>query len=280
MPSCTLNNLSTLLTPDGWVRLDGSSSVTRAIGVDRHGALVVQAVSMQASTVAADVCFIGTRSSFGAFHKETVLIDAAGASRSLTSIVEADSLVSLRFERALEVDSLSLNDTTCRQIWRELEDLCISTDEDEFVFRALRQDVSPKGNRSLGMTARSSGQQHYIGIQKTPFLSALREAGLSVLLEALTKLRSNEDGTIEVERRNYPLLLWLVLHLHMNRKSYRLAFDSIQHSATVRIDVEQPSGAIEQARTSFIAGTARAVDVAWEERLWNPVSSGFVVVGR
>ncbi|MGE0751666.1 MAG: hypothetical protein AB7K64_13900 [Variibacter sp.] len=254
--------------------------MTRAIGVDRHGALVVQAVSMQASNAAADVCFIGTRSSFGAFHKETVLIDSSGTSRSLASIVEADTLGSLRFERALEVDSFSINDTACRRIWREIEDLCISIDKDEFVFRALRQDVLPKGNRSLGMTVRSSGQRHYIGIQKAPFLSALREAGLSVLLEALTKLRSNEAGAIEVERKNYPLLLWLILHLHMNRESYRLAFDSIQHSATVGIDMEQPSGAIEQARTSFIAGAARAVGVAWEERLWSPVSSGFVVVGR
>lgn len=254
--------------------------MTNAIGVDRHGALVVQPVSIQDSNTVADVYFVGTRSSFGAFHRDTVLIDSTGVSRSLGSIIEADTVSSIRFERALEVDLSSTSDTACSQIWKELEGLCISRDEDAFYFRALQQRASPKLNRSYGMMVRSSGQRQYIVIQKALFLSALRETGLSVLLEALTRLRSNGDGAIEVERVNYPLLLWLILHLHKNRDNYRLAFDSIQHSTTVAIELEKTSGAIEQARTSFIAGVAHAVAVVWEERLWNPVSSGFVVVGR
>jgi hypothetical protein len=161
-----------------------------------------------------------------------------------------------------------------------LEGICIATKDDAFFFRALQQTRSPRLNRSQWMALRSSGERQYIVIQRTPFLSALREAGLSVLLDTLTKLRSNEGGAIEVERENYPLLLWLILYLHSRGESYRLTFDSIQHSAAVAIELEQASGAIEQARTSFIGGAARTVAVAWEERLWNPVSSGFVVVGR
>src|SRR5262245_53781546 len=131
MPSCALTSLSTLLTPDGWIRTDRTPSAGSVFGVDRHGSITLQPVSVQDCNVVTDVCFVGTRAAFGAFHPDSVVMDRAGGLRTVKSIIEADTLASIRFERAFEVDGSSATEAACAQLWSELRAVGIVTNAQE-----------------------------------------------------------------------------------------------------------------------------------------------------
>ncbi len=250
------------------------------MGIDRHGAVMARPVDVRVSNHTADVCFVGTRAAFGAFHPNTMLIDSAGVSRPAKSIVDAETLATFRFERAIDSGASTLTDAACELIWRELDAISIAQNGKESLFRVLDAAETPRSSRPKSMTPHTSEGHRYVTIDRGAFSSALRTSGLSVLLDASRQLRSTPNESIEVERESCPILLWLMSHLSTNGKNFRLAFDFIQHSSTVTMDLMRTSSALEQARTAFIAGTAHAVSVAWEEKLWNPVSSGFVVAAR
>jgi hypothetical protein len=260
------------------VRTDQSVSDASALGIDRHGTLTVQPVDIRVSTDTQDVSFVGTRAAFGAFHQDTNLMDSGGILRSAKSITDAQDLAKFRFERAVESDASLLTDRACRLIWKELDVISISRNRKGSLFRVLDAACTPKPPK--WMTVDASGVCGYITIERANFLSRIHTVGLSTLLDVLRQLRSTTNECIEVERANYPIFLWLMSYLCAGRINYRLVFDSIQHSSVVTLKLEEPSAAIEQARTAFVAGTAHTVLVTWEEKLWNPVSSGFVIGAR
>jgi hypothetical protein len=280
MPSCTLTSISTLLTPDGWIRTDRRLPSGRALGVDRHGALTVQDISIQVSNTATDICFVGTRATFGAFHPDSLIVDSSGVLQPVRMMVEADTLASLQFESAVESDEVFNTDAACTQIWSELSAICLTENEVESLFYVLDHTSSDKSKPPHWMTNHISGKRRYVSVRRLPFLSELRTKGTSALFDMLRRVRSTAAGFVEVECRNYPLILWLLTHLHREKINCRLAFDSLQHSSVAALDFQQNCGAIEQARTAFIAGVAQTATVVWEERLWNPISSGFVAAGR
>lgn len=277
MPSSTLTSLSTILTPEGWCQTDRSVASINALGIDRHGRAAIQPVSIRVSDDSCLVCFVGTRAAVGAFHHRSLLVDSAGIRRSVQAVVEAESLSAFRFERAIEPNSELATPMVYARIWDALRAICIAASEEDALFRALGSTASVELLKRNWVKLHAVGQYRYVSIRRAAFESDIQVHGLSVLLEIVKVLTLSASGLWEVECRNYQLFLWLMSFLRSQDSSYRLLFDSVQHSTVVTLDLNQVSTAVEQARTAFVSGQALQVDLEWEDRMWNPVSSGFVV---
>lgn len=276
MPSCTLTAVSTLLTPSGWVRVGGLTTHCDALGVDRHGAFALHRAMITSLEKIDRNYFLGTRSIFGAFHADSTIIDSAGVRRTVRSIVEAESLGNWTFEKAITSVCGEVTDAAASEVWRELAAICLYESEGDALFRVLNsQRGIPAGVSWINAPALASPR--HVLINRDAFGASLRADGFSVVFETVQHLRSTEEGQIEVERSNYPLLLWLLLHLTQTGMNYRLSFDSLQHTSVLDLDLQQTSSAMEPLRTAFVAGRAQTFRISWNEPGWNPISSGFVV---
>src|SRR5258708_6722753 len=116
MPSAVLTTHSTLLTSFGWTETSRAGAVT-AIGVDRHGQLSTCDVEVLPSREVAAAHFLGTRAAFGAFHAESVVIDATGGRRSVASICDMEEVQALRWESCVHGGNLMRLQSGMDQLW-------------------------------------------------------------------------------------------------------------------------------------------------------------------
>jgi hypothetical protein len=223
-------------------------------------------VSISPSNEAAEEHFIGTRAAFGAFHADTVIIDSAGVQRSVSSLCKMEAPWSLTWESCVHGGDLMRLESGMDQLWDAFATLALVGSEDAIVVRRFQDGLV--GKKRFARMARSDleGRLPVSGV-----------AGLATLIKSL--LLTNPDLAC-ADRTAYRLAMWLVTSLQATGNSYRLDYDALQHTCTVNIRLDSSVGQIESLRTAFVAGVACRSTVDWSDRMWNPISSGFILNGR
>lgn len=196
--------------------------------------------------------------------------------------MEADTLDSFQFERGegSVAHGPPTSDEACKHLWREFSAIALASKGEELLLRTLAPVPTNKSNISHWLTIHPGGDRRYVTLLRTPFFAAIRASGMSTVVETLKGIRANTAGFIEVERPNYPLMLWLASALGKQPMGFRFLYDTIQHSANVIADLNQTHGAFEKVRTVFLSGAGATAKVSWNDRFWSPVSSGFVIAGQ
>jgi hypothetical protein len=280
MPFCMLTASSTLLAPDGWLRVGKAPKEMATTGIDRHGALKEHVVTLEVVHDEVQGCYIGTRASVGAFHPSTLLLDSEGRKRSAGSIVELDVPSALKFECATIDLPGHLSDRSCDHVWEELSRSAAIRLDSGLLFKSRRASLS-RGAKLPGWLKRQANKgDPYFALEKSGFIASLQSKGITELADFAIIALANQEGVIEAERPCFPLLLWIILGLRRAKRDFRFAYDSIQHSTLLGITLEEKSGGIEQVRTAFVGEGSRAAKLIWDDKSWSPVSSGFVVVGQ
>lgn len=276
MPSCPLVDSSLLLTLTGWSRADEIFGQHQLVGLDRFGRQQIQDVSIGTPSGSIQRCYLGTRAAFGAFHPDTTLIDAEGLRLTIRAILEAPTLDRFGFESVNELGVGSDAGEIYLKIWNDLRKAAINTNSELAIFRC---SVHGSALRATCPWAKplEGKDKAYVAVDGQAFMKELEADAQGTMARALELLFANDTQQVEVERKHHVLILWFASLLRNAGASYRLVFDTIQHSAIIGLDVSQSSIATEQARTSFIGERGETVTIAWAEKQWNPISAGFIV---
>lgn len=265
MPSAVLTSHSTLLTGSGWIETSASGTVA-AIGVDRHGRLAVCELAVHVSDEAAVEHFLGTRAAFGAFHAESLIVDAAGERRSAERLCRDEDTRSLKYEKCIYSVELVRLETVAEKLWNALSIIALAGNDRTLVIRSLRSDSAERAT--------------FARIQRAQLERDCVAFGPIGIERVLVSLLGAEPDAVGVGRRAYRLALWLASSREAIGVGYRLGFDSIQHTSIVRIESAPGPAQVEPLRTAFLAGTANRTVISWADRSWSPISSGFILDGR
>jgi hypothetical protein len=92
---------------------------------------------------------------------------------------------------------------------------------------------------------------------------------------------SSSDNRVEIERGMPHVIAWYLAASVFRSSSYVLTYDSLQHSSYVFVTkVSAPLDLIQAGKTVFLSSEqAPSVRLSWEDRSWNPVTSGFLLTG-
>jgi hypothetical protein len=265
MPLAVLTSHSTLLTASGWV----DTSVPRviaAIGVDRHGRLSISDVEVSISGESIAECFLGTRAAFGAFHADTVLIDATGGRRSVASMCEAEEIQGIKCESCVHGADLMHPQSGFDRLWDALSAAALVGNRETLVVKSSADGLG--------------GKDRLIHLSRLQLEREFATSGFVGASKRLASLLQTTDGMASVDRRAYQLALWLATCRKASGEGYRFEFDSIQHSCTVNVELDAYVGLVEPLRTAFSAGVTNPAIIKWTDRSWSPVSSGFILGGR
>jgi hypothetical protein len=123
-------------------------------------------------------------------------------------------------------------------------------------------------------------ESKYVVLHRDKLFSAIQSNGPAVIIDTLKMLFSREVGKLEFERANYPLALWLASACCVAGIGYAFEYDTLQHTAAISFEFDASQGSTGKARTAFIEPRSRLVRIHWRDRTWNPLSSGFIIVGE
>lgn len=265
MPSTKLTTHSTLLTSCGWIETSRAGAVA-AIGVDRHGQLSNCVVEITPTNEVAREHFLGTRSAFGVFHGETVVIDAAGERRLVKSICGSEDVQALKWESCVSAGDLMRLESGMNELWDAFSAIALSGNHEVMMIKSFL--TSSAGKKRFVELSRSQLERDYLA------------SGYSGIAKSIKSLLGTEADVISVDRYAYRLILWLATSRQAMGEAYRLEYDSIQHTSAVKVDLDAKVGQVEALRTAFLAGPGHGSAITWSERSWSPISSGFILAGR
>lgn len=286
MPSQLLIGNSCLLTKTGWHETSEVSKDLVALGVNRFGQVEEQPVSLSQSGDVSETIYIGTKSAFGAFHPDTLLLDGDGATRSAGTIVQNASVGELRFEHLVSSEDIEISQHAIDQLWLELTMLAVAYNNDQFLIPTRSRPDSPQDLASateeilkLGFTENNSGA--YAIATFNWFESEIRRNWREAVPK-IGKLFFHEDGeNWHFDRRSIHWCNWIVLILDMNSKiNYELVYDNLQHSSIVKVEVnsKRPQIGLVRGATAYVRRNSNvALNLEWADPSWNPVISGFLL---
>jgi hypothetical protein len=253
------------LTASGWTETS-IPSVIAAIGVDRHGRLSICDVEVSLSGEAIAEHFLGTRAAFGAFHSDTVLIDAGGGRRSVASICEAEEIQALKWESCVHGGDLMRLQSGIDLLWDALSAAALAGNGDTLVVKSFGDGLV--------------GKERFVPLSRSQLEQECITSGFAGASKWITSLLRTKVDVASADRRAYRLALWLATCRRATGKGYRFGFDSIQHSCAVKVELAADVGQVEPLRTAFSAGVTNRSTISWTDRSWSPVSSGFILDGR
>jgi hypothetical protein len=211
------------------------------------------------------------------FHPGTILIDLKGVRHTAQSIATAETLDGLRFENVNELSGEFVSTSAGECIWDELARASFVKSQDTLIFRLRAKQVPAS---YPWMEVSGTGLRKYVTMARPAAVLAASRDAHAMLGTTLRVCFANDEGQLEVERENYPLLIWFALGLRAQKVQYRLSYDSIQHTRMVALNTNQTSASTERARTSFSGGQAKLSRMTWSDKQWNPISAGFLIAGE
>jgi hypothetical protein len=265
MPLAVLTRHSTLLTTSGWTETS-TPGINAAIGVDRHGQLSTRDVEVSLSSDAAAEHFLGTRAAFGAFHSDTVVVDAGGGRRLVASICEAEEIQSLKWESCVYGGDLMHLRSGMDQLWGAFGAAALARNTDTLVVKSCRDGFV--------------GEERFVRVSRSQLEQDCAASGFAGASKWIVSLLSARVDLASADRRAYRLALWLATCRKATGERYRFVFDSIQHTCTIKVELAADAGQVEPLRTAFSAGITNSSIISWTDRSWSPVSSGFILDGR
>jgi hypothetical protein len=264
-----------------WAPVKALAGERSILGVDRHGNPASATANILLLPPCRQCAFLGTAACFGEFSLETHLVDASGITRSLGSIIDQGDASSSGFETLLPPIRDGGNGSAAELIWSAIEEGAATKANDFVAIRSRSKRGEASAPSWIGF--KRIGDQDFVIASKPAFLAAFRSDWIQTL-NALGDawFRNSDQQRLELQRTELLLGIWLLSAKHQSSGNYRLAYDTLQHSAVVLLcDDQRWPEPIERGLTAFlstdIAGQAK---ITWTEPSWNPVSSGFVLVGR
>ncbi|UVC16135.1 hypothetical protein [Mesorhizobium onobrychidis] len=228
----------------------------KVYGVDRFGQVALGEVEFF-SEPKAPAIYVGTKATVGVFGSNTSIITAAGRSVKAASLASELTVTDHSFEAMLrlsEMDCELLN----QGFWLSLCEVALASDGQ--VVLLSKQNVDGK----------------LIKVAKTEI-----RVGTDFWADVTTSLeRRRKDGADAVfERGEHPLLIWYLSALVELGVSYSLAYDSIQHTASVGVILNATSHPrdLRGACAFHSAFDLPMVRMAWGDASWSPVVDGFLV---
>jgi hypothetical protein len=263
-----------LQTADGWRAVESESPIRNVLGVNQHGTHSTSDVTIEIADVNTKIYYLGTRATFGGFHPETELVTANGLVTNAAALVSTDTFQNVDFELAADFSRVSTN---LNSVWNQLSAGAAIRTAEYLIFRTISDTALPASLRTDWLSVKSEVGNRYVLIEKPGFLASLSRKGAHILWDLFAFIYLKENS-LSFERQNYVFALWCASYLGNARQKYGLTYDSIQHSATVTVDLTQKSSRIEQIRTAFATDQGRVLRLQWADHHWYPVANGFAVV--
>lgn len=279
MPCARLVSLSTVLAPEGWVVAGALASTVTLLGVDRHGIPVSRKVRAAQGEASGRVTFVGTAAAFGAFSFDTRLISSDGKVLSTGEIAEGGRIREISFETYTELSGDAGRGDPPVTLWSTVAAAAAEAGDSSIALRRRDGEWRPSDKSKFPVEAVFGGHCYCI-LDKRTFASSFRRDWASTLLSLGRQwLFAGDDGRLELERAAYPFGLWYVSALKAKGRHYRLRYDSLQHSSYMFIEEALTSTLpVERGACAFFTTTAgSATELEWEDRSWNPISSGFLL---
>lgn len=280
MPKALIVGQSALLTESGWIGASSCARNAKIHGIDRHGKLATEVVSLERVPHRTPSIFLGTSLCCGVFSGNSRIADTAGRSHTLKQIVAACIVDELTLEATCSADPASGVIPSFDSVWDSLKHEAASTQADKVIIRHRSPKASKDESATLFQHIHLDGQQYAV-LTKSALQESLAKDFVGSINEILVIL-TNEDGACEISRINALLILIIADSLQRRKCLYQLSYDSIQHTAAVFIELGgRVPGSISRGRCAHLIAGEEAIDqleLAWNVSSWNPLCNGVTLV--
>jgi hypothetical protein len=254
------------------------------IGADRHGVPVERQVEITGEGLEAQVSFVGTSSAFCAFTPNTRLTLAEGNSMTCGDLVEKERIADVSIETYVELSGTSLSSEAGPALWSAIGAATSAiADRNTIVLRKNepRADVREVDRRQRFPDQKKYGTHMYCVVRRAELLREVSARWPDAVLALAESWLHSEGGIFRCERRAYRFGLWIVSALRATASTYKITYDSLQHTANFGIEETAiDSSPISRGACAFaIPGRVGACRLRWEDAAWNPIVGGFLVAG-
>jgi hypothetical protein len=276
MQYARLNSRSTVLTSAGWRKADCQTEV---FGVDRHGKVVPQRVSISHLREPTRAVFLASKDSFGYFSAETRLLDSTGAARTISSLVENNQISDVRFETVASLAGIVASDDSGLQLWASFSDFAATTNSEQTILRCRWPNKKLTDNAPPFLSVRRFGQHYYSVLNKPAFLRAFREDWSFTADILASKWLLTSEGTLQFHRDQFLFALWVLSARKQRNQGAALRFETRQHTTCIfmALTENQTLSGGTGASCFYMPTEEEPFELRWEDRSWNPISSGFLL---
>jgi hypothetical protein len=264
-----------VLNGHGWHPCGPLAAQTSIIGIDRHGQAALQPVHFSRQDETREV-FVGTHAACGRFSEDTYLLDNQGQRILVGSLIESGEVA----EHSFEAFTFQKNFVFGPDAWARIYEILArsAAKSGENTIAMLRQDDGePTKDQPFGLRAVKLGSRWFCLIDRQAG-GVTNKNWAQALFELCDFTMRNREGEIEIDMAIGDFALWLMSASQKRDQKFHLAFDSIQHTASIRF-VEQPSSRlVPRGQCSFrFAKPSEAVQMSWQIAGWSPIINGFLV---
>ena len=279
MPSALLTDNSTVLAADGWCKPDEQPEI---FGVDRHGKVVPRPITMKRLREIARVVFLASKDSFGYFSAGTRLLDAAGGVRGASALVENSQISDVRFETVTEVPAIVPSEKVASTLWDSLNEFAAVEREEAIILRCRWPNKKLTDNVCPFFSIRRFGQHYYCILNKQAFATALRHDWSKTSDALASKWLLTPDGILQFHRDQFLFALWVLSAGKRHDQGVALQFETRQHTTCIFMapTANQNLSGGTGASCFYVPTEGAVIEIQWEDRSWNPISSGFLLASN
>jgi len=279
MPCATLSTKSTLLTAHGWSK---AKSQIEILGIDRHGKLVSAPVDIAPSPRPARIAFLASKDSFGYFSAGTRILDSTGATRFLSSLVESGDVSNVRFETVTEIGNIAPSTHCASALWTSFGNFAAVKSPTTAILRCRTPNKKLSHNVESFLSMRRLGQHYYSIVTRETFVAAFCRDWSHTSDALAAKWLSTSEGTLEFHRDQFLFALWVLSARKRQNEGVKLQFEARQF--TTRIFMASTGAPTLSggagASCLYLVGEEKPLEIRWNERSWNPISSGFLLASN
>jgi hypothetical protein len=279
----SLSAASLLYTEHGWQPCASINHRVDLLGVDRHGKLTFEQVSLAPADRQKRPLFLGTMRSCGAFSPSSLVQDSNGDRWEVSRIVNEMTIGELRFE----VTSGSHTDIPfSREAWDAIWNCLLRegiAGRDGIRIRARRPASDERLPNETKVWRFERIDSRIYGTAKKDILTRQSQSvDLADFVAGLLYVFRNEDGVCEFNRNASLLTMTIADYCVRVERPFAMQFDSLQHSAVVGLVVDSTnSHALARGLCAFILPESLPEhELRWSTASWNPISGGVILSGK
>lgn len=275
MLSARLAGGSVLLSERGWVSADIAPAELAVLGAGRNGRLEARAVRVVPSRPLDVTAFLGTSSTFAEFSPSSRILSNDG-SRLLDELISSGDAGGTRFETPAELPDAVGWAYSAPELWKALSSAAAYRNGNRVAIPCSQANPAASDE----FECRNIGGRTYAVLDKERVDRSMARDPSGTLTRILSAwLRNERTGSTDLERSLHGLTIHYVSALRRSGTSYRLRFDSLQHTAYVYVeDEDQMPPPVTKGACAFLsAAGGMEFLMSWEGTGWCPVVSGFLM---
>jgi hypothetical protein len=278
-----ISSRTLFLTPAGWLSPGFGSNSVQIVGLDRHGRPAVEQIAFQATGLNERPVFIGTSDSCGFLSPRSALMDHSGRSWTTERIVRDGSVGEMRFEHPLTTDRIretrvaAVDDNIAQSLWRDLAyEAARHDDSNAWIRQRAKPLPSDKRHKDGAWRCIPVGSRRYWHLQFSALAAAVQRPGVPDFLDGIQRAFGNEEQECQFMSSSSALAMHVLMLTRLASADSSLAYDSLQHSCSVRIVPSDPEhSAYSRGLCAFIAPRENAQwQISWNDSSWTPVCGG------